>query len=230
MHIRHSNLFKTGVYTSPNFTFAVKNMCILFLHTNPEPQNEEHRLVVAMNRDLYYERPAKSAFRCPLTGIIAGRDMEPGKEGGTWLGFRTKTYDNSKDFKHCLCCLTNLAGAKVENCPGRGRLVLDYLERNLDYVDYIKDLQLNGRKCSGFNLITVELSKDNVTTYHHSNIPKVDSIYTGKHTLCFSNSCIVSPFMKVVYGKEKFLDIIGRNLNKEQLREELISLLKDKTK
>lgn len=208
-------------------------MCILFLHTNPEPKDGDYRLIVATNRDEYYNRPAKQAFRCPETDIIAGRDMEPGREGGTWLGFKSKTYpENGGSTKHCFSCLTNLSGGdRVDHATGRGRLVIDYLEGSADYPRFLNELRSSGMHFNGYNLIGVELSKDGgTTTYHHSNYPQVDSIYRGQHTLSFGNSIISAPLMKVVHGKEKFLEIVGKGLKKDELKEELVALLKDRTK
>lgn len=208
-------------------------MCILFVHTNPEPEDNEYRLIVATNRDEYYKRPAKPAFRCPDTDIIAGRDMEPGREGGTWLGFKSKIHhENGKPTKHCFSCLTNISnGPKIENATGRGMLVIDYLDGNLDYPEYTKNLRNNGLEYNGYNLIGVELSKDGKTEiYHHSNYPQIDSVYVGKHTLGFGNSAVSSPYMKVLQGRENFQDIIEKRLEKEQLVEALVELLKDKTK
>lgn len=74
-------------------------------------------------------------------------------------------------------------------------------------------------------------SKDGTTkVYHSSNFPQIDSEYTGKHTLGFGNSAISSPYMKVLNGRNTFQDIIERGLNKEELKEELVALLKDNTK
>lgn len=50
-------------------------MCILFLHVNPDPKDNEYRLIVATNRDEFYRRPAKTAFECPKTGVIAGKSL-----------------------------------------------------------------------------------------------------------------------------------------------------------
>lgn len=48
-------------------------MCILFIYTNPSPPQGGYRLVVASNRDEFYKRPAKGAFKCADTDIIRGK-------------------------------------------------------------------------------------------------------------------------------------------------------------
>lgn len=48
-------------------------MCILFVYTEPKPQKHTYRLIIASNRDEYYQRPAKSAYLCPQFNIIGGK-------------------------------------------------------------------------------------------------------------------------------------------------------------
>ncbi|XP_076254582.1 transport and golgi organization 2 [Rhynchophorus ferrugineus] len=208
-------------------------MCILFVHTNPKPEENEYRLIIATNRDEFYKRPAQPVYQCPETKVIAGRDMEPGREGGSWLGFKSKINSKTGEtMKHCFSCLTNISNCpKVDNPTGRGRLVIDYLESELNYPEYVKLLSRNGLRYSGYNLVAVELSIDgSIQIYHHSNFPQIDSVYDGKHTLGFGNSPVSSPYMKVFHGKERFEDIIQQNFERTKLKNELLSLLKDPTK
>ncbi|XP_048522046.1 transport and Golgi organization protein 2 homolog isoform X2 [Dendroctonus ponderosae] len=157
--------------------------------------------------------------------------MEPGREGGTWVGLVKKNYpENGKASKYCFSCLTNIP-SKVDKATGRGMLVIDYLEGENNFPDYIKKLRNNGLVYNGFNLIGVELSKDRAPkVYHTSNMPQIDSEYTGKHTIGFGNTSISSPYIKVLNGRNKFLEIIERDLDHDQLKEELVALLKDDTK
>lgn len=85
--------------------------------------------------------------------------MEPGREGGGWLGFVTKKFpENGLSDKHCFSCLTNISNhEKVENPRGRGGLVVDYLAGQENFPDYINGLRKQGLVYNGFNLIGVEL-------------------------------------------------------------------------
>ena len=56
-------------------------MCITFFYINPTPKRGEFSLVLIMNRDEDMKRPTNQAEW--KDGILAGRDMEPGK--GDWL-------------------------------------------------------------------------------------------------------------------------------------------------
>ena len=59
-------------------------MCITFFYINPTPKRGEFSLVLIMNRDEDMKRPTNQAEW--KDGILAGRDMEPGK------GDRLKNY------------------------------------------------------------------------------------------------------------------------------------------
>lgn len=47
-------------------------MCILFVHTDPEPPRDGYRLIIASNRDEFYTRRAKTVDICEQTGVIGG--------------------------------------------------------------------------------------------------------------------------------------------------------------
>ena len=59
-------------------------MCITFFYVNPAPTVGSFRLVVAFNRDEALDRATEPVKW--KDGVLCGRDMTPGKEGGTWLG------------------------------------------------------------------------------------------------------------------------------------------------
>lgn len=85
--------------------------------------------------------------------------MEPGREYGSWLGFVTKKFpENGKSTKYCFTCLTNISGdKKVEHATGRGMLVIDYMQGQADFPEYIRGLKKSGFVYNGFNLVGVEL-------------------------------------------------------------------------
>ncbi|RLU26897.1 hypothetical protein DMN91_000695 [Ooceraea biroi] len=66
-------------------------MCILFVYRNPNADAGSYRLIVASNRDEAYRRPASAAHYWEKhPECLGGIDMEPGKEGGTWLALSMK--------------------------------------------------------------------------------------------------------------------------------------------
>jgi uncharacterized protein with NRDE domain len=83
-------------------------MCILFAFVNPKPEPGGYKIILASNRDESFSRPAlpahewlpkhsgvyggkfisriKYSCSCMMTQLsLLGQDMQPGKEGGTWL-------------------------------------------------------------------------------------------------------------------------------------------------
>ena len=56
-------------------------MCLILIALDSHP---DYSLVVAANRDEFYDRPsAVAAFWADRPSILGGRDL---KAGGTWLG------------------------------------------------------------------------------------------------------------------------------------------------
>jgi uncharacterized protein with NRDE domain len=194
-------------------------MCILFIYTNPNPPAGGYRLIVASNRDEFYRRPARNAFLCPETGIIGGRDMEPGREGGMWLGVSVKPPAIK------FAALLNVTGEeKRQATSGRGPLVHDYLKTDETALDYVRNLPTE--TYSAFNLFMMEVTKDKSSGYHHSNSPQATKQYHGAQVLAFGNSTPDAPFTKVKAGREKFKEIIARAPDRDGLVAGLINLLK----
>lgn len=128
-------------------------MCILFFDTNSSALPGEYKLILAANRDEFYARPALSA--APWIGnshVIGGRDMEPGREGGTWLAISTR----DKIFK--FGALLNITGEnKNKDALGRGSLVSDYVAGNLLIEQYAENLSSIAKNYNGFSLVTIEI-------------------------------------------------------------------------
>lgn len=128
-------------------------MCILFFVTNPNPPSGGYKLILAANRDEFYVRPALSAAPWKeFPFVLGGRDMEPGREGGTWLAISAK----DKVFK--FGALLNINGEiKHEDALGRGSLVSDYVAGTSSNDQYSEDLSRNAVKYNGFSLVTIEI-------------------------------------------------------------------------
>ncbi|KAI4873200.1 hypothetical protein NFI96_000618 [Prochilodus magdalenae] len=77
-------------------------------------------LILAANRDEFYNRPSKAAdFWGSSKEILSGLDQEEGKEGGSWLGITKRGK---------LAALTNyLEGKPNPDAQGRGKQLLLYL-------------------------------------------------------------------------------------------------------
>lgn len=86
--------------------------------------------------------------------------MEPGREGGTWLGlgfYPIKQNDNSRSIR--VGALLNITGEeRHHNALGRGFIVTDYL-KNIHQTpqEYVKGLQDEPRKRNAFNFVAIDL-------------------------------------------------------------------------
>ena len=122
------------------------SMCIVVFKTFSDPTSK-YKLVVAANRDEYYARPSKAASFVD-ENLICGLDMQPGVEGGTWLGANT----NGK-----VAFLTNILVKKTDpDKSARGRIVRDYLESDCDQTEYIENY-LAGKNHRMFNFVGMSL-------------------------------------------------------------------------
>lgn len=128
-------------------------MCILFFIFNENAKEGEYKLILASNRDEHFARPALVAGPWKENEfVIGGRDMEPGREGGTWLAISTK--DNA--FK--LAALLNITGEKRDgDALPRGNIVSDYVKSSSTNAEYCQKLTDYGRQFNHFNLVTIEI-------------------------------------------------------------------------
>lgn len=201
-------------------------MCILFLYIDPEPKENGYRLIIATNRDEFYKRPAKFAEKIRENGIIGGQDMEPGREGGMWLGISQPKKNNFR-----FGALLNVTGEarNGSGVGGRGFIVTDYLTTDKTTENYIEGLLDGQTKYNAFNFVVVEVINKEFTTYHSSNVPKSINKFPGKEMNGYSNSTLDKPLQKVVEGKKRFETIITENnakKNETKLIQGLVDLLK----
>ncbi|KAM9329665.1 transport and Golgi organization protein 2 homolog [Gastrophryne carolinensis] len=197
-------------------------MCIIFFKFDPRPvSTNAYRLILAANRDEYYHRPAKPAdFWGTNHEILSGLDMEPGKEGGTWLGITKRGKFSA---------LTNYLQPKIDlNAKGRGSLVSNYLKSDLDSFSYMKLISEEGQLYNPFNLLAAEFhnTKEDLIYYYGSKAgtPPV-KLNPGLYGL--SCSLLDTPWKKLQHGKSLFAEILKRSqdIAKEDLVQELIKMM-----
>lgn len=90
--------------------------------------------------------------------FFIGQDMEPGREGGMWLGVSIKEQKSGRGKKFCFAAILNLTGDHSQNVSGRGKIVQDFLKTNQDFSEYAEALEQD--KFSGYNFVTAELRYD----------------------------------------------------------------------
>ncbi|XP_040203806.1 transport and Golgi organization protein 2 homolog [Rana temporaria] len=197
-------------------------MCIIFFKFDPRPVSKNaYRLILAANRDEFYHRPAKLAdFWGTNNEILSGLDMETGKEGGTWLGITKRGK---------FAALTNYLQPKIDvNAKGRGHLVSNFLNSDLDSFSYIKKISEEGHIYNAFNLVAADFNntKEDVIYYYGSRGEKQPvKLNPGLYGL--SCSLLDTPWKKLQHGKRLFADIIRRShdIAKEDLVQELIKVM-----
>lgn len=184
-------------------------MCLIVFALESHPK---YRLVLAANRDEYFERPTLPAGYWPENpATLAGRDMQ---FGGTWLGVTTAGR---------LAVITNYRDPKwqVPNPLSRGMLVAEYLTGERPPADFLKYLKNSGHRYGGFNLLFGDLSG----LFYYSNRSETENVVSpGIHGL--SNHLLDTPWPKVTSAKEKLESLLREDTDEP---EEYFTLLADKT-
>lgn len=90
-------------------------MCVIFFYVNSNPNKDGYKLILASNRDEFYVRDTKQAGKwLNAEHVYGGIDLEPGREGGTWLAI------SGKDDVFKVGALLNLTGEpKPRNAEGK---------------------------------------------------------------------------------------------------------------
>jgi uncharacterized protein with NRDE domain len=185
-------------------------MCLILLAIQSHP---DYKLVIAANRDEFYDRPtAPAAFWDSEPGLLAGRDL---RAGGTWLGITTKGR---------IAAITNYRDPSSikSNAPSRGSLVTGFLSGQQTPVDYLEGLKKEAREYNGFNLIVGEKN----SLYWYSNRGEgVRSLVAGIYGI--SNRLLDTPWPKVSRGKK----MISTTLHEEKglSPDALFSMLADRS-
>jgi len=169
-------------------------MCLIFLSFNQHP---DYPLIIAANRDEFYNRPAKPIDLWPeYPNVLAGKDLTG---GGTWLGVTKSGHfamlTNYRDMAHI-----------KKNAPTRGKLVLDYLAGEFDAAKYLQALNASAGIYNGYNILLGTLDDPWYYSNQNHNLVRLG---TGLYGL--SNALLDSKWPKVEKGKEKFKKIIEQD-------------------
>jgi uncharacterized protein with NRDE domain len=183
-------------------------MCLIIFAYNAHPS---YKLIVAANRDEFYERTSSPAdFWENAPQVLAGRDL---KKGGTWLGITR--HGN-------FAAITNYRdpAALKTDAQSRGLLVSDFLCDNQNADKYLENIEKQPDKYNGYNLIL----KDNGSFYAFSNRGEKQKLNAGIYGL--SNHLLDTPWPKVLRAKKKMETIL--NEKGAALEEALFALLSDR--
>ncbi|XP_050424798.1 transport and Golgi organization protein 2 homolog isoform X3 [Adelges cooleyi] len=185
---------------------------------NIQHKDGGYRLIIASNRDEFYDRPTLSAnYWEEACDIIGGRDLNSSSKGGTWLAL---------DVKGKFSTLLNIFQLSNQpNVQSRGQLVENFLKCSSDASEYSQLLQ---GVYNGFKLIMMRISHSLIETSLLTNIsfpnnPEIEHIPNGVKGFGNGN------YQKVAQGEKRFNDIVrkyGHNSCKDKLIQELLGLLK----
>ncbi len=185
-------------------------MCLIVLSHDHHPG---YRLILAANRDEFYNRPTAALGRWDdLPDVYAGRDI---RGRGTWLGVSTTGR---------IAAITNYRdpAAIITDAPSRGLLVSRFLSGSESPESYLRQLENNGCRYNGFNLI----AGDQTGMWYVSNKSGgVRELEPGIFGL--SNHLLDTPWPKVRHAKAA-LDRLLRP-GKSPDVDRLFEILQDRT-
>lgn len=184
-------------------------MCLIFFSYEMHPG---YRLIVAANRDEFYERPtAPLDFWKDAPHILAGRDL---RGNGTWMGVtRTGRFAAITNFR-------DPASVRAD-APSRGLLITDFLNRDESPQSYLESVSRIGSRYNGFNL----LAGDAASLFYYSNRGSgVQKVTPGIYGL--SNHLLDTPWPKVKKGKDALTPLFSE---KEIRTNAVFCVLEDRT-
>ncbi len=184
-------------------------MCLLIL---AHQCRADYPLIIAANRDEFYERPTRSLDFWPeQSEILAGRDL---RGGGTWMGLHRSGR---------LAAITNFREPDRfrPEAPSRGHLVSDFVGGRVEADPYLAALQPEGQRYNGFNLIAGRMG----ALYYYGNRGGAPGpIEAGIHGL--SNHLLDTPWPKVERARRAMAAVVDRDLPPDP--EELMAFLQDR--
>ena len=191
-------------------------MCLLTLAID---QSRRFPLVVAANRDEFFNRPAaRLAWWSPAPGlpdVLGGRDLEA---GGTWLGLTAEGR---------LAIVTNVRAPQASRDPGapsRGDIVTRWLAGDAATDRFWMRTALSGY--NGFNLIAADFQRGDCF-YATNQAPNPLRLERGLYGL--SNGALDAPWPKVEILKDATREALVSCESVDALATRLFEALGDRT-
>ena len=173
-------------------------MCLIVFSYQENKENSKAfpgSLILAANRDEYYERPTKSMHWWEPEKILAGKDLQA---GGTWLAV-------SDDGR--FAAITNykeLINGKAD-LKTRGELVSNYITcKGVSSIDYLENIK--GINYAGFNLL---LGDKEGIHYFSNRTEEIDKLEPGIHAV--GNLLLNSQTKKSIKVKNQFKELLQTN-------------------
>jgi uncharacterized protein with NRDE domain len=175
-------------------------------------QHPDYPVVIAANRDEFYNRPTSPAeFWKDAPHILAGRDLQ---KGGTWLGVNNRGR---------IAAITNYRDPSADktDVQSRGSLVLDFLLQQQPANEYLSRYQRERHNYNGFNLLVYDTSG----LYCLSSLSgEIQSLSAGLYGI--SNDLLDAPWPKVEKGKVELDRLL--NTDKPVNIDDIFTILSDR--
>lgn len=185
-------------------------MCLVALSFE---QHERFPLVLASNRDEFFDRPTAplSWWRPRHDGpeVLAGRDL---RAGGTWLGVTQQGR---------LALVTNVRKPGAAPGPSRGAIALQWLagEASADAFD----TWLRQQGFSAFNALVLDAREG--SAHYLSSDASQAALSAG--TAGLSNAALDTPWPKVQALKQRLVEALDMESSTDALVERLFTALSD---
>ncbi|MFH0351114.1 MAG: NRDE family protein [Chromatiales bacterium] len=184
-------------------------MCLILLSYR---QHARYPLVIAANRDEFYDRPSQPAhFWEGAPWILAGKDLAG---GGTWLGItrsgRFAAVSNIRDPEPA-----------QENARSRGLMVSEFLRGDPPPRAYVAEVARQGPRYNGFNLLAGDHDE---IAYYNNRSGEILTLAPGLYGL--SNHRLDTPWPKVEKAKSALAKILGMPTAEP---EAILEMLADRT-
>ena len=132
-------------------------MCLITLSWQPTHKTP---LIIAANRDEFYDRPAQPLQHWPGQRILAGKDM---RAGGAWLGLaKNGSTSPASPVQGAGCvrlaALTNYRDPSRHkaDAPSRGHITTTFLQGAMSAAAYLQKLSSAAHDYNPFNLIVFD--------------------------------------------------------------------------
>ncbi len=159
-------------------------MCLILFAYQCHP---DYPLVLAANRDEYYQRPTQPAHWWEeAPELLAGKDLQA---GGTWMGVTLSGR---------FAAVTNVREPwrKTESATSRGQLPQHFLQQEISAEAFIKQLERSRDRYNGYNLLFGQIDE----LHYFSNRNPQQRLQPGIYGL--SNASLDTAWPKVKRGKE----------------------------
>ncbi len=185
-------------------------MCLILFANEVHPR---YRLVVAANRDEFYERPtAPATWWADEPSVLAGRDL---RSGGTWMGVtRGGRFAAVTNFRE--------PGRTRDDAPSRGGLVLASLTDDRAPSRYLGEVETVADAYNGFNLLAGD--RHGLWVFSNRDPDPPRQVESGIFGL--SNHLLDTPWPKVARGRGWLEDAL--TLESDALTDHLLELLVDR--